>query len=190
MIMAELKDRTRDCHARVEKAVNLSTALRSIDDYARLLVGFHGVYCPLEASLAPWMRARGDIVFDERCKRSWLEADLQFLGYDSQTLGDISRCSRLPRIRSSAGAWGCLYVLEGSTLGGQVIQRQVAEWYGLTPERGAAFFSGYRDRTAAMWQQFKLSVTDYSRQHPESTGEIVQAAQETFQAIEGWFHEC
>lgn len=189
MIMADLKDCTRDAHARVENTVDLSTALASIDDYAGLLVAFYGVYSPLEASLAPWL-CEADIAFRDRCKCVWLEADLRFLGYDFQALSGIATCAQLPSIESAADAWGCLYVLEGSTLGGQVIQRQVAERYGLTPDRGVAFFSGYRDKTAAMWRQFGLSVTDFSRQHPESNARIVKAAQETFHTIEEWFHGC
>ena len=49
-------------------------------------------------------------------------------------------------------AVGCLYVLEGSTLGGQIILRRAAERLGIDADTGAGFFHGYGAQTGAMWR--------------------------------------
>jgi heme oxygenase len=47
-----------------------------------------------------------------------------------------------------------LYVLEGSTLGGQILTRQIHDQLGFTPEYGCQFFSRYGPRVYEMWKTF------------------------------------
>ena len=96
-------------------------------------------------------------------------------------------CSTLPRVATFADALGCLYVLEGSTLGGQFIRREVAARLGLTPDRGCAFFAGYGERTGAMWKAFGAAVTAHADARPEDRDVIVAAAVETFTRLDEWF---
>jgi len=55
-------------------------------------------------------------------------------------------------------ALGALYVLEGSTLGGQVISRAVAPTLGTN---SLAFFTGHGSRTAALWSSFVAALDQY-----------------------------
>ena len=56
---------------------------------------------------------------------------------------------RIPTPNSDSLAFGCLYVMEGATLGGQVIGRHVRQTLGVTPETGGRFHAAYGDRTEA-----------------------------------------
>jgi heme oxygenase len=67
-------------------------------------------------------------------------------------LNDISKlkgnhtldiCSNIPAITNVCQAIGALYVLEGSTLGGRFIYRNIESALDLQVNSGASFFYGY-----------------------------------------------
>jgi heme oxygenase len=53
---------------------------------------------------------------------------------------------------------GVLYVIEGSSLGGQLILKELQQRHGLTTETGARFFTGYGERISAQWRSFGDAV--------------------------------
>ena len=77
------------------------------------------------------------IDMSERWKLPALKSDLAMLGVPAEVwvVGNGS-----PDIQTVAAAFGCLYVLEGSTLGGQMITREVSERLGMEPQTGCQFF--------------------------------------------------
>jgi heme oxygenase len=193
MILEEIKSRTAQSHLRVEQ----SELMRPIGDqtlthesYALILRKFYGFFQPLEeaiGSLGGVERVLPDL--PGRRKASLLLQDLQALGKTAQPAGPISLCPDLPEISSLSRAMGCLYVMEGSTLGGKFIAKQVQETLNLPPEApGTAFFSGYGKETGTRWKVFRESLVQYS----EDTGEeatIIQAAEDTFMTLEKWFSQ-
>jgi heme oxygenase len=59
------------------------------------------------------------------------------------------------RVEDQADLVGALYVIEGATLGGQVISPQIqAGRLGVTPEHGGRFFHGYGEQTTPRWNEF------------------------------------
>jgi heme oxygenase len=78
-----------------------------------------------------------------------------------------------------------MYVLEGATLGGRVISRHLAA-RGIGPDTGGAFFAGYGNQTGEMWKSFSAAMGAYAEAHPESTGRMAEAADETFILLERW----
>ena len=56
---------------------------------------------------------------------------------------------RIPTLNSDNLAFGCLYIMEGASLGGQVIGQHVRQTLGATPETGGRFYAAYGDRTEA-----------------------------------------
>ena len=91
-------------------------------------------------------------------------------------------CGDLPDCNSIAQAFGCLYVLEGATLGGQVLCRHFNQTLGLDARNGSAFFSGYGEATGAMWALFGERLT---AANVDETAAISAACQ-TFQTLEQW----
>ena len=59
-----------------------------------------------------------------------------------------------PAVATTAEFAGCLYVLEGAALGGQVLARSLASRWQRTPRTGTAFFSG--DGPAATKRRWAL----------------------------------
>ena len=94
----------------------------------------------------------------------------------------------MPAPGSVAEAFGCLYVLEGATLGGQVISRHLARELSLSPANGAAFFNGYGPETGPRWTAF-LALLEAHAGQPEQQASVVEAARQTFLLLEQWLRE-
>jgi heme oxygenase len=93
----------------------------------------------------------------------------------------------LPEVGSLGQALGCLYVMEGSTLGGRFIARRLHEHLGLTPASGAAFFHGYGEETGSRWKAFQQALVRYSAA-TENEFAVIGAAEETFSKFEKWLN--
>jgi heme oxygenase len=107
-------------------------------------------------------------------------------GASASTQADI-QC--LPDLSSFPRAVGCMYVLEGATLGGQVVLRQVRAALGVDAASGASFFAGYGSRNGAMWQAF-LAFLGALRFDARETNHTIAAACETFEGLERWMCEA
>ena len=184
-ILRRLKEETQRLHSQLESRLNLEHRLHSADAYCQLLGAFFGFYKPLEESL---MRLQDQsflgLDISERRKVGWLQQDLKQLGVAADLL---PCCDDLPSVVSTADCLGCLYVVEGATLGGQIIKRMLREHLSITPKSGGAFFASYGDRVGQMWLQFGKAVSDYAAIHPTSQDAIVASAQETFEKLDRWF---
>jgi heme oxygenase len=117
-----------------------------------------------------------------------LRDDLRALGVED--LDSLPDCQNLPELSDLAQGFGCLYVLEGSTLGGQFISRHVGKVLGVTPEVGGGgrYFHAYGEQTGAMWREFGTGLTAFVA---ECGGEdrVVASATATFRALRSWFAE-
>ncbi len=156
----------------------------TVGAYRELLEDFYGVVWPLEAQLldsaelAEWLPD-----LRERMRAPALQDDLAVLG---RPCLDAVPLAPVPRLSSVAARFGCLYVLEGSTLGGQIISRQVNEDLKYTPENGCSFFGGRGPATGRMWSAFRGALESYAASHAETQTEIIRAASATFDAFGGW----
>ncbi len=186
MILQLLRDGTASLHQLVEQAVDIPGHLGSVPAYTAMLAQFHGFYAPLEERLTGiggFESAGLDIA--GRCKAPLIRDDLRVLGHSPEAVTALPVCPDLPAVDTLAEALGCLYVLEGSTLGGQFISRQVHRALGMTPETGGRFFHGYGDKTGEMWQTFRAAVTGFVVS-PADQDAAVAAAKDTFQKLHRW----
>jgi heme oxygenase len=119
---------------------------------------------------------------------------LQQLRHDLKTLGladaDISRvplCSDAHRVTTDeARALGSFYVLEGSTLGGQLITRHLSSAPSF-PAQGLSYFNPYGARTGEMWRSFKRWLEIQAEHH--SVNDILSGARGTFGVLQTWLSE-
>lgn len=178
-----LRDRTRAAHERAEETLPLLDPSLDAARYRAILAGFWGFHAVLEPRVAAVAELR-DLGLDpaERRKLPRLEHDLRTLGADPAR---VTVADAVPEVEGVAAALGCMYVLEGATLGGRIISRQLAA-RGIRPDAGGAFFAGYGDETGEMWKSFSAAIGAYAEAHPESTARIVEAADETFTLLERW----
>lgn len=185
MILQKLKESTRDQHEALESAVDVMNRSLAIEDYKAMLVKFYRLYSALEPTLPADALLANGFDISVRKKLPLLEKDLKYLGADP---GAVDRWSDIPDLVDVARAFGGLYVMEGATLGGQVITRHLKQHLDITPETGAAFFNSYGAEVGPMWKQFGAAVTAFSEANGRE-GETVQAARETFDAFRRCFEE-
>lgn len=144
-----------------------------------------GLYAPLEARLASLDWTGTGVDLDERRRAHLLRADLEALG----ARADAPAFAEPPELRSIAAGFGCMYVVEGSTLGGRVILRYVSRELGVSAARGASFFASHEDRVAAMWRAFGEAASAYCTTE-ERAQEALAAAKVTFLAFERWLGDA
>ena len=169
-------------HAALERCMNLPAALETLHDYQRLLRRMWGMYGPLEQQLIS-LQEQLPLLVEPRLKTRLLQDDLQKLGLSPEQVQALPVCTQVPLLETGAQAWGCWYVLEGSTLGGQVIKRYVQQQFGAAVP--LMFFAGYGERTGAMWQEFKQQVS-HTLVHPAEAEQALEMAGATFEAFQAW----
>lgn len=79
-------------------------------------------------------------------------------------------------------AMGIMYVVEGSTLGGRFIIKNIQESFGFDEENGASYFGGYGNKTGSFWKRFLNSMNDFE-QKTHSEEEIIEGADYAFRTI-------
>jgi heme oxygenase len=185
-ILTRLKLETAAEHAAIEAAAGVMNPELRVEQYADYLAQSFGFYAPVEAMLerlGAW-QALG-LSRAERSKLPLLEHDLLALGRDPSAL---PRCEAPPRLRDAAEAFGCLYVLEGSTLGGRVISRHVQARLGAELPR--RFLDGYGAETGERWQEFRRALAAAARgrdhQGRDIDGRIIAGAKSTFETFTAW----
>lgn len=182
-IMAQLKARTAHQHQATENTVDLMRDDYSLEDYRNLLMRFYAFYKPFEEKMSAAIVANSvDFNHQERLNTPKLIADLKALGMSDEEISAIKKAKDLPNLDSKERIFGSLYVIEGSTLGGQVISRHLKQKFDLDAENGAAFFSGYGKDTGKMWNEYRETVTKFA-ENGANREEIISGANETFEKI-------
>ncbi len=189
-ILRELREKTAAHHRALEETSGIWPALSSLPSYAGLLRKLFSLYTLVEPPLefVPELR-RWLPDLTQRAKLPALVVDLLALNVGVETdlhrdrglVEPIAFSDDFAPIRSAPAAFGCLYVLEGSTLGGQMIARQIQKVLGLGPENGCAFFSSYGSNVGQMWKRFGENLETFSAAHPDAGPEIVAMAMNTFE---------
>jgi heme oxygenase len=154
----------------------------------RVLRTFYGFYAPVEAQLARLAPAAPPLGVPLRARAALLERDLVALGTPPREMPLLPRCTVLPRLSCPEHFAGCLYVLEGASLGGQIVARAVDERLGVAGDRGAAFFVGDGAATPERWKRVLTWLDHFARAgaRAEQAEEIVASASETFNALSSW----
>lgn len=122
----------------------------------------------------------------------WLQDSLSIrrraglLSHDLVSLGATAHAVRspLPALDDLNALLGAMYVMEGSTLGGQLIARHVQTTLGLAPGVGNSYFIGHGDLTGSMWKSFCQVLMN---QVPDKdTNAVIGGAKSMFQTFGSW----
>jgi heme oxygenase len=182
-LRGRLRRATRLPHEQVEAGLNLARETWTLEAYRDLLQKLLDFYAPMEEALLRLDLCACGLAMDDRLKRSWLEADLRDLGVVDPTPRGPAGAADLPELESPHAALGVMYVLEGSTLGGQVILKALRRRLDVGPDRGGRFYASYGSEIGAMWRRF-LEVLERVGQAPAAADRIERAALETFTAFD------
>lgn len=177
---------TRALHQQIEGIVPL---LQSDSDeqtyraYLEKLLGFHR---PLEPVLfaQAGLRELG-IRRAEREKAPALARDLLALGLTPEEIIRVPRCRALPPVQGLSAVLGCCYVLEGATLGAQLIHRELSTRLPDTMSRASSYLRCYGTETGRMWKAFCAALEHHGQQREEQA-EMADAARATFTALRAW----
>jgi heme oxygenase len=178
ILLDRLKAETRLAHDRIEGAMALDWHLASPGRYRALLARFHGAHAGFEEEASEFVA--DPAFFDPRRKTGCIAHDLARLGLDGREAAALPRL-RLD-LRSRAEAYGAMYVLEGSTLGGALISRDVKRALG--PDAPVAYFRAYGPRLGPMWKAFQARLLAVSG--PDVDDAVVASAERTFALLQHW----
>ncbi|HEX2544246.1 MAG TPA: biliverdin-producing heme oxygenase [Ramlibacter sp.] len=172
-----MRSATREHHHRIDRLVDLHR-MQDRSHYARVLRVFDAFLATWEPTV--WAALPG--------RRQWLQARSRraFLQQDLRDLG-VSPAAANPALplRTEAAAWGSIYVMEGSALGGQVITRGLAA-AGLHRGYGAAYFHGWGDATGEMWREAR-ELLHAELAADAALADACRAAQRTFDHLSALF---
>jgi heme oxygenase len=184
-VLERLRARTGPLHVRLETTVSTLGLAANETGYRRYLEKLLGFHVPLELDLS---RVRGlDALGLEREARSkvpLLRADLAALGVDAKAQRNLGWCTSSPPVREVAAALGALYVVEGATLGGQVLFRELSARMPRTMQLASRYLRVYGAATGTRWQTFVQSLATLESEAEQQLAEQTAAA--TFEAIETW----
>lgn len=176
-----IKSNTAVAHAHTEKA--LMKHIKSIDtadDYAELLYCFYGYFAPVEKILATYGTSLLTD-YDLRRKSGSILIDLQQLNVPNPKSFAVD----LPIIKNKNQAMGCLYVLEGSILGGAILKKRILAQCPAIPVSAFSYFSGYDQQTPVMWQSFISQFNCFFNTN-YSIEKAIDSANECFVKLENW----
>ncbi|KAA2224276.1 biliverdin-producing heme oxygenase [Chryseobacterium sediminis] len=153
MVSEYLKQNTADYHDAAEKLFNSEKIFNktfTLEDYKKII---HTNYLMLLHSEDKIFSSLSDkyaekLQLDERKKLSLIEKDLKSLSLENQ------EASHNLEFSNEHEALGAMYVIEGSTLGGNVIAKQLSKTEGFD-EVTFNFFGCYQENTGPMWKNFK-----------------------------------
>ena len=195
--LARLRAATRAHHERAEARNPVLDPALDLAGYRRALAALHAFHAAVERALAavPGL----DAVVPEleaRWKAPLLARDLAALGVLPNATPDATlnatpdaapgAAPSVTWIDGLPAALGTCYVLEGATLGGQLVARRLRETLGVAPEAGGAFYAAYGEAIGPRWRAFGRAVDAWGERHPADVPRALAAAGDTFDALGDW----
>ncbi|SFA38108.1 Heme oxygenase [Pedobacter suwonensis] len=166
MIANLLRTETAHNHKTLESMMFVNEIMNhslSIDQYKKLLTINYIVHQKLENALANML----DLAIAERLdmkgrfKLNALEKDLDYWEISSLTLPGLNFELFIPE-QHTAEVLGALYVLEGATLGGNVIKKHIlANPNFINQEGGLNYYGVYGDELSTKWKSFVMVINEH-----------------------------
>ena len=184
--MQQLRERTHHEHKALEAQDFHKSWLNQqlpLPHYVRLLTLYHSIWEKLEKKLSESdVSMVKEVWRPDMAKTPLLQHDLNFFRTQSNLPTDevaVEWWSEHKHLESEPAALlGVLYVLEGSTLGGQILRKHLQHMYGLEHD-GLRYYTGYGKQTGSHWKAFKTRMNQ-ALVTPETIDTAVEAARHTF----------
>ncbi|WP_269236194.1 biliverdin-producing heme oxygenase [Flavobacterium flavigenum] len=184
VFLSDLKNQTSDSHRKLE-SLPISASILSPEmkksDYIDYLSLMYDVHKSTENVIFPLLP---EIItdLDQRRKSHLIEEDLAFLQYNKTGSNDIFNTSKI----TIPFALGILYVIEGSSLGGRFILKNISKIPGLENNQGTHYFQGYGDKTGTFWKNFLGFLSEYEENY-KCGNTIIEGAIYGFDSIYNHF---
>lgn len=185
MLSEKLKEQTRREHQMLEvKMIKQIKLITDINKYSEFLLLFYRFMNPLETQIDKQLDPGFLSDYKLRRKSVLLVQDLSRL----QSSAEIFSYDEVIFITNNLEAIGALYVMEGSTLGGQIISKMINHQLGLEKIIPLDFFNGYKNDTILMWQNFKIAM-DQLKLNEREENIIIRSANNTFKRFSNLFDQ-
>ncbi len=183
MLSDKIKEATLAQHQQTEKSlVGKMRSIRSMADYIDLLKTFYGYFGGLEQQIKSNINTADLQDYNERRKTDAIADDIIALGGQ---VPPIAQSDDLPSITNNLLAFGALYVIEGSTLGGSIISGMMQKHLTFEDQKGLSFFNGYGAQTQQMWGNFKTSLNSVVKTEADEAV-VLKAANDAFAGFKNW----
>jgi len=153
----------------------------AVDHYLKSMYGFvsgfEKVVFPILENSLPQL--------SERKKTQLLEVDLKQSSQETNRLPLMPSGVLTTQYNNLSKAWGGMYVLEGSTLGGQIITRHLQNILGEGIEKRISYLAPYGSQTGIMWKNFLHYFSEAAIVMCDEK-EIIDSAVQTFSLIDNW----
>lgn len=186
--MTCLKEETQQAHHALEKLMygeKLRAEKLELTEYRKLILTHFFVVEAIESALQEegWMQFLGPLMYEKRRKLPALQADLQVLG-----ISEPHNPLKIDFFKTAAQVLGALYVVEGSTLGGEIIHRKLLKSASLSTLPAFSYFGVYGNAIRQNWINFK-SFLGENIHNPQELQLAVDAANKTFVLYSQTFRE-
>ncbi|SDG01250.1 biliverdin-producing heme oxygenase [Terriglobus roseus] len=179
-----LRNQTRDDHSATEGTVPLMDPSLTLPQYGDALTRMYRIVRAWDS----WADAHapGDLqpILHTRRRADLLADDLTTLGFPTPSDEEVPHqrmASTTVEGNPRAVFLGRMYVMEGSTLGGQLLARHVEEQLGFSEGEGDSYFRGYAEATGERWRQFKSFLEEL----PDEQADTVVASAKNMFALFG-----
>lgn len=175
MDLSYLKQATRAEHEATESTVPLMAPELTREQYVATLQRMYRAVAAWDDWSLQHVPARLQPLLEGRQRSVLLATDIVYFG--AKVPEDLGMPALPQADVSEAEFLGRMYVMEGSSLGGQYIARHVEDVLGLQPGNGDAYFRGYGEQTSAKWKAFQAVLSALSDREADA---VVSAAKEMF----------
>ncbi|MCO4818163.1 MAG: biliverdin-producing heme oxygenase [Bacteroidetes bacterium] len=184
MLHERIKSSTAEDHKNAERhSYGKEIMDRSLTktQYAQLLTANYRYIAPWEKQWDLQLEIDTTALqLEQRTKTTLLENDLKALGIDPESINTSS----LEAPSTLAQFLGRMYVIEGSTLGGAMIEKQLK----LNPHLSGCsfdFYGGYGQNLIPFWKSFLAQLNTV--EHPQEQDEAIEWARRCFKEMESCF---
>jgi heme oxygenase len=168
-----LRAETASVHRRLDQTLGLIDRLQTTETRAALVARYYVFHKGTETGVAPFLAVIADLDFAARRRSPLLARDIQALGQCASPDGVPSL-----DIATRAEAFGAFYVLEGSSLGGRLILKDLVRR--CAPMTGLSFLDPYGALTAELWRAFLAILERETASRKETVKQAVSGALKAF----------
>ncbi|MEO7975586.1 biliverdin-producing heme oxygenase [Flavobacterium sp.] len=180
----DIKSQTINSHKKLEN-LSISGSILSpemkIQDYVHYLSVMHDVHKNTEEVIFSLLSATIDDL-EKRKKSHLIENDFFFLNHSKPNSKVVFDATQI----SVPFALGILYVIEGSSLGGRFIVKNITTIPGLDNGHGISYFNGYGEKTGSYWKSFLNLLVEYEQNY-KCGDTIIEGAVYAFESIYNHF---
>jgi heme oxygenase len=178
-----LRQSLRDATQEIHQGLHLHPGFLAVQNgtidaatYRDLLARLYGFYLTFE----PTAKIMAD-------RSAWLQEDLVALNVTSAGLAAIPRCTDFPVLDDSESQLGARYVVEGSSLGGLSLARNLDSLLGADVQEGRRFFVGRGPGSGESWKGL-LTCLEAVERDPVACRRVIAASIATFEAFAFWMN--